>query len=36
MSGVLAKKFGRKNSETGPASSVTYSISSAREFFQVK
>ena len=29
MSGVFTKKFGRKNSETGPASSVTYSLSSA-------
>ena len=36
MSGVLVKKFGRKNSETGPASSVTYSVSSSLEFFQVK
>ena len=37
MSGVLAKKFGRKYSLSGPqASSLTYSVSSQREFFQVK
>src|SRR5215207_3140427 len=37
MSGVLGKKFGRKYSRSGPqASSSTYSVSSWREFFQVK
>ena len=36
MSGVLTKKFGRKNSLAGPASSSTYSRSSHDEFFHVK
>ena len=37
MSGVLAKKFGRKYSRSPEwASSDTYSVSSQREFFQVK
>ena len=37
MSGVLGKKFGRKYSFSGPhASSLTYSVSSWRLFFQVK
>ena len=37
MSGVLAKKFGRKYSLSSVwASSDTYSVSSQREFFQVK
>ena len=37
MSGVLVKKLGRKYSRSGPqASSSTYSVSSKREFFQVK
>ena len=37
MSGVLMKKLGRKYSRSGPwASSLTYSVSSQREFFQVK
>ena len=37
MSCVLVKKFGRKYSFSGPqASSSTYSVSSWREFFQVK
>ena len=37
MSGVTGKKFGRKYSRSGPqASSFTYSVSSQREFFQVK
>ena len=36
MSGVFAKKLGRKNSDAGPASSATYSVSSSAPFFQVK
>ena len=37
MSGVFGKKFGRKYSFSGPhASSLTYSVSSWRVFFQVK
>src|SRR5919108_3554718 len=37
MSGVTGKKFGRKYSFSGPhASSLTYSVSSQREFFHVK
>ena len=36
MSAVLGKKFGRKYSLSGPASSSTYSVSSWRVFFQVK
>ena len=37
MSGVFGKKLGRKYSALGPqASSLTYSVSSQREFFHVK
>src|SRR4029078_5483614 len=37
MSGVTGKKLGRKYSFSGPhASSLTYSVSSQREFFHVK